>query len=152
MAQQLHVPPLTGQTLEESLLAFFGPRQMLLLVDNVERLLVVAAPFAEQALEGAPGLKVLVTSREPLRLRGEKVVPVAPLALPEAGAPAALGRLAAVPAVAFFLTCARDARPDFKLTDANAAAVAEICRRLDGLPLALQLAAARLTVLCLRPC
>jgi predicted ATPase len=147
VAQQLHIPLLTGQTLEESMLAYIGPRQMLLLLDNVERLLVVAAPFAEQALEQAPGLKVLVTSREPLRLRGEKVVPVGPLALPEAGAPAEIGRLADVPAVAFFVACARDARPDFKLTDANAAAVAEICRRLDGLPLALQLAAARLTVL-----
>ena len=84
---------------------------MLLLVDNVERLLVVAAPFAEQALEQSPGLKVLVTSREPLRLRGERVVAVEPLALPEAGAPGDLDRLAAVPAVAFFLACARDARP-----------------------------------------
>ena len=147
IAQQLHVPPLTGQTLEESLLAFFGPRQMLLLVDNVDRLLVVAAPLAEQVLKQSPGLKVLATSREPLRLRGEKMVPVAPLALPEPGVPVDPGGLAAVPAVAFFLTCARDAQPDFRLTDANAAAVAEICRRLDGLPLALQLAAARLTVL-----
>jgi predicted ATPase len=146
-AQQLRVPALPGQTLEESLLAFFGPRQMLLLVDNVERLVAVTAPLAEQALARAPGLKVLSTSREPLRLRGERVVPVAPLALPEASAVIDLGILAAVPAVAFFLTCARDARPDFELTETNAAAVAEICRRLDGLPLALQLAAARLTVL-----
>ena len=147
IAQQLRVPPVAGQTVEESLLAFFGPRQMLLLVDNVDRLLVVAAPFAEQALKQSPGLTVLATSREPLRLRGEKVVPVAPLALPEAGVPDDPGRLAAVPSVDFFLACARDAKPDFRLTDANAAAVAEICRRLDGLPLALQLAAARLTVL-----
>src|SRR5262249_31126147 len=130
----------------ESLLAFFGPRQLLLLVDNVERL-VAAAPLAEQALERAPGLKVLATSREPLRLRGEKVVPVAPLALPETSALGNLGTLAAVPAGALSLPGARDARPDFTLTETNAAAMAEICRRLDGLPLALQLAAARLTVL-----
>jgi predicted ATPase len=147
IAQQLHVPALTGQTVEERLLAFFRPRQLLLLLDNVERLVVTAAPLAEQALDQAPGLKVLATSREPLRLRGEKVVTVGPLALPDADAPIDLGRLAAVAAVAFFLACARDAHPDFRLTDANAAAVAEICRRLDGLPLALQLAAARLTVL-----
>jgi predicted ATPase len=146
IAQQLRIPALPGQRLDESLLAFFGPRQMLLLVDNVERL-VAAAPLAAQALERAPGLKVLTTSREPLRLRGETVVTVAPLALPQASALADLSILAAVPAVAFFLTCARDARPDFGLTETNAAAVAEICRRLDGLPLALQLAAARLTVL-----
>jgi predicted ATPase len=147
VAQQLHVPPLTGQPVEESLRAFFGPRRMLLLIDNVERLLAEAALLTKLALEQAPGLKVLATSREPLRLQGEKVVPVEPLALPEGGALDDPGRLAAVPAVAFFLACASDAQPDFRLTDANAAAVAEICRRLDGLPLALQLAAARLTVL-----
>jgi len=90
---------------------------------------------------------VLATSREPLRLRGETVVTVAPLALPEASAAADLNTLADVPAVALFVSCAREARPDFGLTETNAAAVAEICRRLDGLPLALQLAAARLTVL-----
>ena len=146
VAQQLHVPALPGQPLAESLLAFLGPRQLLLLVDNVEQL-VAAAPLAEQALARSPGLKLLATSREPLRLRGERVMPVAPLALPDASAVVDLGILAAVPAVAFFLTCARDARPDFELTETNAAAVAEICRRLDGLPLALQLAAARLTVL-----
>ena len=117
-----------------------------MVVDNVEQLLS-AAPLVEQALERAPGLKVLMTSRGPLRIRGEKVVAVAPLALPEQGAPGDPGTLAAVPAVAFFIACARDARPGFELTEANAAAVAEICRRLDGLPLALQLAAARLAVL-----
>jgi predicted ATPase len=147
VAQQLHIQVLPGQQLEESLLAFFAPRQMLVLVDNVERLLLAAAPLAEQILERAPGLKVLATSREPLRIRGERVVAVAPLALPDAAALVDLGILAAVPAVAFFLTCAREARSDFRLTETNAAAVAEICRRLDGLPLALQLAAARLTVL-----
>jgi len=146
VAQQLRVPALPGQGLDESLLTFFGPRQMLLLVDNVERL-VEAAPLAEQALERAPGLKVLVTSREPLRIRGERVVAVTPLALPTASALVNLDILGAVPAVAFFLICAHDARPDFRLTETNAAAVAEICRRLDGLPLALQLAAIRLTVL-----
>jgi predicted ATPase len=146
VAQQLRVPVLPGQGLDESLLAFFGPRQLLLLVDNVERL-VAAAPLAEQILERAPGLKVLATSRRPLRIRGERVVAVAPLVLPQASTLTDLDALAAVPAVAFFLTCARDVKSDFRLTEANAAAVAEICRRLDGLPLALQLAAARLTVL-----
>ena len=146
VAQQLHVPVLPGQPLDESLLAFFGPRQLLLLVDNVERL-VTAAPLAEQILERAPGLKVLATSREQLRIRGERVVAVAPLALPAEGAVTDLDALAAVPAVALFIACARETRPDFTLTEANAAAVAGICRRLDGLPLALQLAAARLTVL-----
>jgi predicted ATPase len=146
VARQLRVPTPPGQTLRESLLAFLGPRHLLLVVDNVEQLLS-AAPLVEQVLERAPGLKVLATSRGPLRIRGEKVVAVAPLALPEQGAPVDPGTLAAVPAVAFFVACGRDAQPGFELTEANAAAVAEICRRLDGLPLALQLAAARLTVL-----
>jgi predicted ATPase len=146
VVQQLRIPISPGQTLDESLLAFFGPRQLLVLVDNVEQL-VAAAPLVEQVLERAPGLKVLATSREPLRIRGERVVAVAPLALPGASALSDPVTLAAVPAVAFFVACARETRPDFELTEANAAAVAEICRRLDGLPLALQLAAARLTVL-----
>jgi predicted ATPase len=147
VARQLRIPAVPGQTLEESLLAFFGPRRLLLVVDNVEQLLSAAAPLAVQVLERAPGLKVLATSRGPLRIRGEKVVAVAPLALPEQGTPVDPGTLAAVPAVAFFVACGRDAQPGFELTEANAAAVAEICRRLDGLPLALQLAAARLAVL-----
>jgi predicted ATPase len=146
VARQLRIPISPGQTLDQSLLAFFGPRQLLVLVDNVEQL-VAGAPLLEQVLARAPGLKVLATSREPLRIRGERVMAVAPLALPEQGAPVDLGTLAAVPAIAFFVACGRDARPGFELTEANAAAVAEICRRLDGLPLALQLAAARLAVL-----
>jgi predicted ATPase len=135
VARQLRVSTPPGQTLRDSLLAFLGPRRLLLVVDNVEQLLS-AAPLVELILALAPGLKVLATSRGPLRIRGAKVVAVAPLALPEQGAPADLGTLAAVPAVAFFIACGRDARPGFELTEANAAAVAEICRRLDGLPLA----------------
>ena len=146
VAQQLHVPAVPGQPLRESLLAFLAPRHLLIVVDNVEQLMS-AAPLAEQALEQAPGLKALVTSREPLRVRGERVVPVTPFTLPEPGITVDLEALAAVPAVAFFLACAREVQPGFTLTEANAAAVAEICRRLDGLPLALQLAAARLIVL-----
>jgi predicted ATPase len=145
VARQLRIPTGRGRTIEESLLAFFGPRHLLLVVDNVEQLLP-AAPLAGQILQAARGLKVLATSREPLRIRSERVVAVAPLALPEGGT-LDLSTLAAVPAVALFVSFGRDVRPGFELTGANAAAVTEICRRLDGLPLALQLAAARLTVL-----
>src|SRR5258707_141329 len=84
VVQQLGIPISPGQTLNESLLAFFGPRQLLVLVDNVEQL-VAAAPLVEQVLERVPGLKVLATSREPLRIREESGVAVGPLALPEAG-------------------------------------------------------------------
>ena len=145
VAQQLRVPIPPGQTVGDSLVAFLVPRQMLIVVDNVEQL-VSAAPVAERALELAPRLKVLATSREPLRIRGETVVAVTPLALPE-DSPLDVTTLAGVPAVAFFVATARDVQPDFSLTRANAGAVAEICRRLDGLPLAIQLAAARLNVL-----
>ena len=145
VAQQLRIPIPSGQTVGDSLVAFLVPRQMLIVVDNVEQL-VSAAPVAERALELAPRLKVLATSREPLRIRGETVVAVTPLALPE-DSPLDVTALAEVPAVAFFVATARDVQPDFGLTNANAAAVAEICRRLDGLPLAIQLAAARLNVL-----
>jgi predicted ATPase len=146
IAQQLHVPAVPGQPLRDSLLDFLAPRNLLIVVDNVEHL-VSATPLAEQALERAPRLKALVTSREPLRVRGERVLSVTPFTVPEPGITVDLETLAAVPAIAFFLACAREAQPGFTLTEANATAVAEICRRLDGLALALQLAAARLTVL-----
>ena len=146
VARQLRIPAPPGRTLRDSLLAYFGPRQLLLVLDNVEQL-DSAAPLIEQFLALVPGLTVLTTSRGPLRVRGEKVVAVAPLALPESGASFDLDSLAAVPAVALFVEFGREARPDFELTEANADAVTKICSRLDGLPLALQLAAARLTVL-----
>ena len=146
VARQLRVPAPPGQTLRDSLVAYFRPRHLLLVLDNVEQL-DSAAPMIEQFLALVPTLTVLTTSRGPLRVRGEKVVGVAPLALPESGAPVDLDTLAAVPSVALFVSFGREARYDFELTGANAAAVAEICRRLDGLPLALQLAAARLTIL-----
>jgi predicted ATPase len=146
VARQLRVPTPPGQAPRDSLLAFFRPRHLLLVLDNVEQL-VSAAPLVEQFLEQVPRLTVLATSRAPLRIRGETVVAVAPLTLPERGAPLDLAALAAVPAVALFAAYGREAQPGFELTEANAATVAEICRRLDGLPLALQLAAARLTVL-----
>src|SRR5262249_21949428 len=146
VVEQLRIPTPPGQSLDDSLLAFFRPRQLLLVVDNVEQLMT-AAPLAEQILQMAPGLKVLVTSREPLRIRAERVVPIGPLMVPAPEAAAHPSTLANTPAVAFFVACAREVNPDFALTAANAGTVAEICRRLEGLPLALELAAGRLSVL-----
>src|SRR5581483_11434750 len=95
-----------------------------------------------------PAVRVLATSREPLRVEGEALWPVAPLAVPGAGARSA-HQVVASPAVRLFVERARAASPDFGLGDANAAEVAEVCRRLDGLPLALEFAAVRLAALSL---
>jgi predicted ATPase len=98
-------------------------------------------------LEGAPRLKVLITSREPLHIRGEWIVQVPPLALPDPEHLPDLETLGQIPAVALFVRRATEVNPSFALTQDNAREIAEICQRLDGLPLALELAAARINVL-----
>jgi predicted ATPase len=129
------------------LLEFLRPREVLLVLDNTEHLLATTSPLAAQALEVAPRLKLLVTSREPLRVRDEQLVQVHPLALPEPSQVPDLAHLAAIPSVALFVERAREANHAFALTSDNAATIAELCQRLDGLPLALELAAARLALL-----
>jgi predicted ATPase len=146
VARALEVSEADGQAISERLLAYLGPRQLLLLLDNTEQLLS-AAPLATRLLDAAPRLTLLVTSREPLRVRDERVVPVLPLALPDTEHLPDLDRLSQVPAVALFVERVRGVQPNFALTADNAQAIAEICRRLDGLPLALELAAARSNVL-----
>src|SRR6516225_3895898 len=121
-------------------------QQLLLLLGNCEQA-VEAASELGALLEGTTGLRILVTSRAPLRLRGEHRFPVSPLALPAFEPTVSPERLAEYAAVALFVARARAARPDFVLTADNGRAVAEMCRRLDGVPLALELAAARLTLL-----
>jgi predicted ATPase/class 3 adenylate cyclase len=118
-------------------------RHMLLLLDNLEQV-VDAAEGIVDLLEHCPRLKGLVTSREALRVRGEHLFPVPPMALPDAGERGSAVRVAAYEAVRLFVERAGEARPGFGLTDDSAPAVAEICARLDGLPLAIELAAARL--------
>jgi predicted ATPase/class 3 adenylate cyclase len=118
-------------------------RHMLLLLDNLEQV-VDAAEGIVDLLEHCPRLKGLVTSREALRVRGEHLFPVPPMALPDAGEQGSAVRVAAYEAVRLFVERAGEARPGFGLTDDSAPAVAEICARLDGLPLAIELAAARL--------
>jgi predicted ATPase len=146
VARALGVSEADGQAIGERLLEYLRPRQLLLLLDNTEQLLS-AAPLATRLLDAAPRLTLLVTSREPLRVRDERVVPVLPLALPAASPLPDLDRLSQVPAVALFVERVREVQPDFALTADNASSIAEICRRLDGLPLALELAAARSNVL-----
>jgi predicted ATPase len=146
VAQALQVSEADGQAIDERLQEYLRPRQLLLLLDNTEQLLS-AAPLVTRLLDAAPRLKVLVTSRESLRVRDERVVPVLPLALPDTEHLPDLATLARVPAIALFVERVREVQPAFALTADNAQAIAEICRRLDGLPLALELAAARSNVL-----
>jgi predicted ATPase len=126
--------------------SYLRPRRLLLALDNFEQV-IGAAPLLAELLGAAPGLVLLVASRTVLRLSGEHEFPVPPLPVPPAGAgrdPADLQRYASV---SLFVERARSVAPGFELTSANAGAVAEICRRLDGLPLAIELAAARIRLL-----
>ncbi|HEY2351286.1 MAG TPA: protein kinase [Candidatus Acidoferrum sp.] len=118
----------------------------LLFFDNFEHMLA-AAPAVAELLTIAPKLKVLVTSRSPLHIYGEHEFPVPPLPLPDLQSPAPLPQLSSNPTVALFLERARAVKPNFELTEENALAVATICTRLDGLPLAIELAAARIKLL-----
>jgi predicted ATPase/DNA-binding XRE family transcriptional regulator len=129
--------------MQERLIAHLRPRHMLLLLDNSETA-ANGSGRLPPVLEACPFVKLLATSREPLRLRAEHEFPVPPLALPEAGTLLALSDLARVPSVDLLLQRARMVAPSFVLTEANASAIAQICARLDGLPLALELAAPRL--------
>ena len=133
----LRTRDLTGR-----LIGFLGDADALLILDNCEHLLDAAARLADELLSRCPRLRILATSREPLGLPGEALCPVAPLSLPETGASAseALG----FPVVQLLRDRAAAAVPGFLVTSDNVASIIEICRRLDGLPLAIELAAARL--------
>jgi predicted ATPase len=146
VAHALGVPETGRRPLLEGLLAALRPRRLLLVLDTFERL-TGAAPLVSDLLAACPGLTVLATSRMPLQAPGEQVFPVPPLALPAAGAEADRDALAGAEAVRLFVERARAVRPGFALTRETAPAVAEVCRRLDGLPLALELAAARVRAL-----
>ena len=126
--------------------SYLRPRRLLLALDNFEQVMG-AAPLLAELLEAAAGLVVLVTSRTVLRLRGEHEFTVPPLPVPPAGVGRDPADLKGYASVSLFAERARSVAPGFELTDANAGAVAEICRRLDGLPLAIELAAARIKLL-----
>ena len=130
-----------------SLAEYLAGRRLLLVLDNCEHLIDAAAKLADQLLRAAEGLRVLATSREALNIDGEAVLPVPPLAAPERTRPLTLAELGLFPAMALFGQRARQAVPGFAVTEANMAAVAGICRRLEGLPLAIELAAAQIRVL-----
>jgi len=146
IAQALGVVEPPAGSLADALARHLLGKRLLLVLDNFEHLLA-GAPLVSALLAASPGLKVLATSRAPLRLSREREYAVEPLELPAASGLPSPGELARVPAVALFVERARQAKPAFELTAENAPAVAEVCRRLEGLPLALELAAARVKVL-----
>ncbi|HJP66617.1 MAG TPA: hypothetical protein VKA30_09980, partial [Actinomycetota bacterium] len=121
-------------------------REALLVLDNFEQI-VPAAPHVAELLRSAPAAKIVVTTREPLRISGEQEFPVPPLGLPDPQHLPDLESLSHYEAVALFIDRATSVKPDFQVTNENAPAVAEICARLDGLPLAIELAAARIRLL-----
>lgn len=142
IAQAAGVRESGGASLLEPLAAFLREGKPLLVLDNLEHLLA-AAPSIAELLACCPDLTVLATSRAALRLRDERLLPVPPLALPET-TEASPESIAGAAAVHLFVERGRDSLPGFAITPTNAAAIATICTRLDGLPLALELAAARL--------
>jgi predicted ATPase/DNA-binding CsgD family transcriptional regulator len=122
-------------------------KQLLLVLDNCEHLLGAAAQLAAEVLRAAPNVRVITTSREPLQVPGEHVVPVPPLELPQGNGTEPLAQLRQNEAVMLFIERASAASGSFELTGSNQAAVVALCRRLDGLPLAIELAAVRTRVL-----
>jgi predicted ATPase len=135
-----------GMMLLDSLNEHLHDKSILLVIDNFERL-VSAGPQLSSLLEVNPGLKLLVTSREALRVQGEHEFPVPVFTLPDPRAPVSLERLMEYESICLFVERARQVKPDFMLTEENAHVVVEICLRLDGLPLAIELAAARIRML-----
>jgi predicted ATPase/class 3 adenylate cyclase len=146
IASVLGVREIGGEPLQETLARYLAERRMLLVLDNCEQVLEAAEDVAS-LLAHCLHLVILATSREPLHLRVERVFPVSPLPLPELQRFPDLAALAQVPSVSLFVERAQAADPGFTLTEANASATAAICRRLDGLPLAIELAAARVRLL-----
>ena len=142
IAQAIGVSAAAGQ----SLTAYLAEKTMLIVVDNLEQVLAAAPAIAAINAE-APRVKFLATSREPLHLSGEHVYPVVPLAVPERRADISLEQLVGYPSIALFVARAKAVNPAFVLDAGNAHAIIEICRRLDGLPLAIELAAARSNLL-----
>src|SRR5215217_2579490 len=146
VAHALGVREQGDRTLVEQIATAVGERRLLVVLDNFEQV-AAAAPDVSALLVSCPGMSALVTSRSLLRVRGEREFPVPPLPVPDPAHLPPTAELAANPAVALFLDRAQATKPDLAITDENAAAIAEICARLDGLPLALELAAARVRFL-----
>lgn len=146
VARELGLRDDGSQNLQQRLLEYLRPRKMLLVLDNFEHL-VGGAAIVARWMRDCPLLQILATSRVPLHLGGEQEIPIAPLELPRRRASLGVAALSQYAAVALFIERARAVKPDFSVNESNAPAIAEICSRLDGLPLAIELAAARVKLL-----
>ncbi|MGH3407459.1 MAG: ATP-binding protein [Streptosporangiaceae bacterium] len=147
VAGELGVRDVPGREVTDVITEHVADRPMLLVLDNCEHLAAAAAELAERLLGACPALTILATSREALGVDGERQLAVPPLALPHDSATPVASALAEFDAMRFFEQRAQLALHSFRLVDDNAAAVHQVCRRLDGLPLAIELAAARLRIL-----
>jgi predicted ATPase/DNA-binding SARP family transcriptional activator/DNA-binding CsgD family transcriptional regulator/Flp pilus assembly protein TadD len=147
VASALGVPEQPGRPLLQTLGDALRPRKMLLVVDNCEHLVDACARLVNALLDACPKLRILATSREPLGVPGEVLWTVPPLSLPNAGGESSVVGLMSSEAVRLFVERAKPRLPAFDLTRQNARSVGEVCRKLDGIPLAIELAAARMTVL-----
>jgi predicted ATPase len=146
IATALQVAEIPGRALADTLAEQLRDREMLLVLDNMEQL-VEAAPTVTSVLDAAPGVRVLATSRIPLHIQGEQEFHVRPLPLPQPEDQRDLERLTSCESVMLFVERAAAVQPGFQVTESTAPAVAEIAARLDGLPLALELAASRIKIL-----
>lgn len=145
LREALGIPSVPGCDPWAAVAELLGRQAGLLVLDNFEQLVEPGAPVVQRLLEQLPGLCCLVSSRQPLRLGAERELPLPPLPLPEPGL--SLEQLARCESIALFCDRAAAARPDFHLSEANRAPLTELCARLDGMPLAIELAAARASVL-----
>ena len=147
VAAALDIRAMSGQSPVDAVIKFLAPRSLLLVLDNCEHVLATTAALANTLLRSAAGLTILATSREPLRVPGEVVFRVPSLGIPDPERAIEVNELLRYEGVRLFVERATAVAPDFALDEDNAADVARICLRLDGLPLALELAAGRMAAL-----
>ena len=147
VAQALGVREEPARPLTETLVGFLKPKSLLLVLDNCEHVLDAAAQLCDAVLRACPGVRILASSREGLNVSGETTYRIPPLSLPDPRQAATPESLSQFEAVRLFIERAQAAQPSFSVTNANAPAVASICHRLDGIPYAIELAAARVRAL-----
>jgi len=147
VAQVLSLREESDKDLNDVVADHIGDKKLLLILDNCEHLLSSCANFVDRLLNSCAEVRIVTTSREALNVQGERVTHLPPLGIPDARSSLSLESAQSADAIKLFVNRAKTARPSFELTSANVSAVAEVCRRLDGIPLAIELAAARVKIL-----